>query len=263
MKQTLTYLFIIFLATTFGQTIAQNKHLDSLKQNLHLDRYIVYEYNPKGQLYKEKEFDNKNKQTSYRTTEYDSVGRIKNEKEYECCWKLYAKYENIYNPDSTISKRVSYLGTKMSSYIIYTYDGKKAVLNEFYNAEKKLERVSTAKYNKDNKVINYTFKKADKILFYNDYEYIQNASISTKFNSSSRKIGTTESIYDDNKNLIKRIERDSSNQITQVLEWVYNNNLRHFTMFFNDKNEVVTLSVDNFDTQGKLAKTEWYKKEQD
>lgn len=251
-------LLIIFASASFW-TFAQ-VNIDSIKKTLRFDRYMLYEYNSKGLLSKETEFDKNKKQTSYKTIEYDSLGRIKTEKDYQCCWKLFAKYENTYNPDSTIAKRTTYSNDKISNYIVYTYDRKKMTLAEFFNADNKLTTVNSVKYNNDGKTANFVFKMGDKVLFYKDYEYIGNTSIATKFNSSSRKTGLTESTYDNYKNEVKRIEKDSANKVTQTLEWVYKDNKKDYFKIINAKNKVTSLAIDSYDTLGRLVKTEWYEK---
>lgn len=251
-------LILIFLAATPFWTFAQD-NIDSLKKTLPLDRYTVYEYNSKRLLSKETDYDKNKKKTSYKTTEYDSLDRIKTEKDYQCCWKLFTTYQNIYNPDSTIAKRTTYSNNKVSNYVVYTYDQKKMTLAEFYNGANKLTTVNTVKYN-NGKTATFTFKMGDKVLFYRDYEYNGNTTISNKFNSSSRKTGQTESIYDDKKNEIKRIEKDSINKVAETLEWNYKDSKKQYFKIIDAKNKVTSLAIDTYDALGKLVKTEWYEK---
>ncbi len=253
-------IILLFIASFFA--FGQN-NLDSIKKTLHFDRYTTYEYNSQGKLTKEAHFDKKKKMISYKVTEYGSLGRIKNEKNYQCRGKLFVKYENIYNSDSTIAKTTTYSDNKISDYTIYTYDRKKTILREFFDGANQLIIVESMKYNEKGRISNSTVKIKDKVLSYFEYEYIDNGSIATKFNNKSQKIGTTEHMYDNSEHEIKRIERDSSNKMTQILEWVYDDNKKQYTKFINSENKITTLAIDSYDISGRLIKTEWFEKRPD
>jgi hypothetical protein len=252
-------LILLFLAAAPFLACAQD-NIDSLKKILPLDRYTVYEYNSKGLLSKEMSYDKNKKKTSYKATEYDDLSRIKTEKDYRCCWTLFTTYQNIYNPDSSIAKRVIYTNNKVSNYTVYTYQQKKMTLAESFDGHNKLTAVISVKYNSDRKTERFIYKIGNKILFYSDYEYNGNVTVATKFNSSDRKEGQTENIYDNNGNEIKRIEKDSVNKVTETLEWIYKDNKEQYFKIINDKNEITSLAIDTYDNLDRLVKTEWYEK---